>query len=174
MARSDTADGMTPEEDMSPEQAAGYLTARERRFVEEYLTDLNGTQAAIRAGYKPGKNNASAAVAASRLMKDERVRAYRAALIREKARDMDINRENVALKLLEIYGRCMDAEPVMQWDSESKQWVPSGNWRFDASGAIRALAQLSKLMGLDAPQKHEIQAGGIEDVLRQLGGERSY
>jgi phage terminase small subunit len=27
------------------------LTAKQRRFVEEYLIDLNGTQAAIRAGY---------------------------------------------------------------------------------------------------------------------------
>lgn len=27
------------------------LTSRQRRFVEEYLIDLNGTQAAIRAGY---------------------------------------------------------------------------------------------------------------------------
>lgn len=29
------------------------LTARQRRFVEEYLVDLNATQAAIRAGYSP-------------------------------------------------------------------------------------------------------------------------
>jgi phage terminase small subunit len=29
------------------------LTARQRRFIEEYLIDLNGTQAAIRAGYSP-------------------------------------------------------------------------------------------------------------------------
>ena len=27
------------------------LTPRQQRFVEEYLIDLNGTQAAIRAGY---------------------------------------------------------------------------------------------------------------------------
>lgn len=27
------------------------LTAKQRRFVEEYLVDLNATQAAIRAGY---------------------------------------------------------------------------------------------------------------------------
>ena len=27
------------------------LTARQQRFVEEYLIDLNATQAAIRAGY---------------------------------------------------------------------------------------------------------------------------
>lgn len=29
------------------------LTARQKRFVEEYLVDLNVTQAAIRAGYSP-------------------------------------------------------------------------------------------------------------------------
>lgn len=29
------------------------LTAKQQRFVDEYLIDLNATQAAIRAGYKP-------------------------------------------------------------------------------------------------------------------------
>ncbi len=29
------------------------LTSRQQRFVEEYLINLNGTQAAIRAGYSP-------------------------------------------------------------------------------------------------------------------------
>ena len=29
------------------------LTAKQSRFVEEYLVDLNATQAAIRAGYSP-------------------------------------------------------------------------------------------------------------------------
>ena len=29
------------------------LTAKQKRFVEEYLIDLNATQAAIRAGYSP-------------------------------------------------------------------------------------------------------------------------
>jgi hypothetical protein len=31
--------------------AAGILTPKQRRFAEEYLVDLNATQAAIRAGY---------------------------------------------------------------------------------------------------------------------------
>lgn len=30
------------------------LTKKQKRFVEEYLVDLNATQAAIRAGYSPG------------------------------------------------------------------------------------------------------------------------
>ena len=33
------------------------LTAKQQRFVEEYLIDLNATQAAIRAGYSPETAN---------------------------------------------------------------------------------------------------------------------
>ena len=29
------------------------MTKKQKRFVEEYLVDLNATQAAIRAGYSP-------------------------------------------------------------------------------------------------------------------------
>jgi hypothetical protein len=34
--------------------ADGALNPRQKSFVEQYLVDLNGTQAAIRAGYSPG------------------------------------------------------------------------------------------------------------------------
>jgi phage terminase small subunit len=37
------------------------LTPKRARFVEEYLVDLNGTQAAIRAGYSPKTANEQAA-----------------------------------------------------------------------------------------------------------------
>ncbi|MCM0760275.1 terminase small subunit [Sporomusa sphaeroides DSM 2875] len=37
------------------------LNARHKRFVTEYLVDLNGTQAAIRAGYSPKTANEQAA-----------------------------------------------------------------------------------------------------------------
>lgn len=50
---------------------ADQLSDKRQRFVEEYLVDTNGTQAAIRAGYSPG----SADVTASRLLGDARVRA---------------------------------------------------------------------------------------------------
>lgn len=37
------------------------LNAKQKRFVKEYLIDLNGTQAAIRAGYSPKTANEQAA-----------------------------------------------------------------------------------------------------------------
>ena len=39
---------------------SGKLTPKQARFVAEYLVDLNGTQAAIRAGYAPKTANRTA------------------------------------------------------------------------------------------------------------------
>ena len=55
---------------MTARQIGAYLNDREKKFAAEYLRDLNQTQAAIRAGYSAGKDNASAAATASRLMRD--------------------------------------------------------------------------------------------------------
>lgn len=49
--------------------ASKKLDDRPARFVDEYLKDMNGTQAAIRAGYAPG----GAHVSASRLLKNAKV-----------------------------------------------------------------------------------------------------
>ena len=47
------------------------LTPKQARFVAEYLVDLNGKQAAVRAGY----SRATAEQQASRLLRNAQVRA---------------------------------------------------------------------------------------------------
>lgn len=159
---------------MSSGEIAAFLDERARRFAEEYNRSLNATEAAIAAGYKPGKNRTSAAVQGNRLLHDPRVKAYRAALIRESAETLLLTRESLELKLMEIYERCMQKTPVMVYDSEAKAWVESGEWQFDAKGATRALQQLSKMMGFDAPVKVEPGGASIEALLRSLEGGRRY
>lgn len=161
-------------ESMDSKEIGKWLEEREKKFQREYLTDLNGTQAAIRAGYSAGKNNASAAVTASRLLRCEIGRAYRNAILRENVEDCSITKESILLKLMEIYRRCMAAIPVMEWDETEKVWVESGEWRFDARGAAKALEQISKLMGFDAPQKVNLGGEGLEDFLAKLGGGRRF
>ena len=67
-----------------PFRDVGKLTPRQARFVEEYLIDLNATQAAIRAGYSAknadkigpellGKTRVSAAIAEAQAKRSERV-----------------------------------------------------------------------------------------------------
>lgn len=154
-------------ETMSSAEIAAFLDVKARKFAKEFNKDLNGTQAAIRAGYKPGKNNTSAAQRAARLLRDPRVRAYRVALIRENVEDMTLTPELLQLKLLEIYNRCMQAEPVMSF--EGGEWVETGEWKFDSKGATRAVELLSKMLGYDAPIKVTGADGG--PVLVQLSEE---
>lgn len=154
-------------ESMTSAEIAAFLTERELKFAQEFNVCLNGTQAAIRAGYAPGEKNASAAVQACRLLRDPRVRAYRIALIRESAEDMALTKDALVLKLVDLYDRCTQAEPVLAY--ENGEWVETGEWKFDSKGALRALEQLSKLFGYDAPMKLANPDGG--PVVVQLSTE---
>ena len=48
------------------------MNAKQKKFAQEYLIDLNGTQAAIRAGYSPKTAN----VHGARLLANVNIRAY--------------------------------------------------------------------------------------------------
>jgi phage terminase small subunit len=88
------------------------LTEKRRRFVEEYLKDLNGKQAAIRAGYAPG----SAEVEASRLLKDAKVRSALEAATRERTRRVEghgITVDRIVLELAKI--GFSDIRKVVEW-----------------------------------------------------------
>ncbi|MBQ9719580.1 MAG: terminase small subunit [Oscillospiraceae bacterium] len=135
------------------------LTPKERRFAQEYLKDFVGAQAAIRAGYSAGKNNASAATTASRLLRDEHVKAYLDALLREHAEGACASKESIVSRLLTISSRCMQAEPVMEWDSGRHDYVETGEYQFDSRGATKALEQLCKILGYDAPVKLAADGG---------------
>lgn len=72
------------------------LTAKQNKFVEEYLIDLNATQAAIRAGYSP-KN---AGKIGHELLEKTRNEIDRA--IAERSRRTGINQDRVLRELAKI------------------------------------------------------------------------
>ncbi len=61
------------------------LTPRHERFVQEYLLDLNATQAAIRAGYSAKTARQARAENLSKPVISARVRAGQAELVRRLA-----------------------------------------------------------------------------------------
>lgn len=124
-------------------------------FVREYLIDRNGTQAAIRAGYKAGNNNRTATTTASRLLKDPVITAYRLALQKEAFRSLGISLETVCADLVEIKDRCMQKVEVMEWNTNTHRYEPTGEWAFDAKGATRALVELAGLLGLKETAKNK-------------------
>lgn len=125
------------------------LTDKQRRFCEEYVADFNGCQAAIRAGYS--KN--SAKEQASRLLTNDNVSEYVKKLIDELSDKTKLNHEWVLKRFRDISDRCMQAVPVMEFDSVNKVMVQStdedgkGIWEFDSSGANKSTEMIGKHLG---------------------------
>lgn len=71
------------------------LTDKQKRFCEEYLIDLNATQAAIRAEYSPK----TAEQTASRLLRNVKVQEYIAKRQKELSRSTQITQERVIKEL---------------------------------------------------------------------------
>ena len=77
------------------------LTAKQKRFAEEYLIDLNATQAAIRAGYKVSKKK-SANEIGSQLLKNTQVSAEIEKAMAERSRRTGVNQDRVIQELARI------------------------------------------------------------------------
>lgn len=126
------------------------LTPKQRRFVEEYCVDLNGTQAALRAGYAP-KN---AAVQAHYLLRNPKVRA----VIDERRWEMSEASKLDAIYVLEGLKRNAEragqAEPVLD-----KEGNPTGEYTYQGSVVNRALELIGKHFGV-FPERHELTGEG--------------
>lgn len=85
------------------------LTDKQKRFVDEYLIDLNATQAAIRAGYSA---KTAGAIGEENLKKPE-IKAAIDAAMAERAEATKIDQAYVVRIIQETIERCAQAKPVM-------------------------------------------------------------
>lgn len=120
------------------------FTEKQQRFINEYLVDLNATQAAIRAGY----SERTASAQASRLLTNVNILARIEELKKTRADRLNLDAYWVLKRLMEISDRAMQAEPVMQWDYEEQQMVRTGEYQFDSSGANKATELIGKHLGM--------------------------
>lgn len=144
------------------------LTPKQARFCEEYMIDLNATQAAIRAGYS---EDSAGAIGSENLQKPE-IRA-RIEILRGMAADRAmVSAEYVLKNLQEVSERCMQKSPVLKWDYVEKSMVPvldeDGNavYQFDSNGANKALELLGKHLGIfeaDNKQKQAIITVNVQE-----------
>lgn len=77
------------------------LTEKQRRFCEEYLIDLNATQAAIRAGYKGTKKNTLEVIGYQLLQKTSVSDEIKKAMA-ERSKRTGINQDRVVQELARI------------------------------------------------------------------------
>lgn len=118
------------------------LTEKQEAFCREYLIDFNGTQAAIRAGY----SEATAGVIASENLKKPNVASRMKELIAERSKRTEITADYVLSTIKETVERCLQREPVYEFIDGEK--VPTGEWKFEHSGALRGAELLGKHLKL--------------------------
>lgn len=123
---------------------ASELTPKQQRFVEEYLIDLNGAQAAIRAGYSA---DTARQIAHENLCKPAIQDAVQK-LMDERSKKTAITAEYVLSKIHETIERCSQAEEVMRFDPETKKMVPTGEWQFKEQGVLKGCELLGKHLKL--------------------------
>lgn len=87
---------------------ANKLTPKQAMFVKEYLIDLNGTQAAIRAGYSAK----TAQEQSSRLLSNVIVSDAVKEALSKRSEKVELSAENVIQSIIQIRGMALEAEKL--------------------------------------------------------------
>ena len=114
------------------------MNDKQKQFCEEYIIDLNGTQAAIRAGY----SKKTARAIANELLTKLDIQEYIQKIKNKRSERVKYSQDELMRDILEVKNRCMQANPVL--DKEGNE---TGVWKFDSNGANKALDMLAKHVG---------------------------
>lgn len=126
------------------------LTEKMIRFCNEYLIDLNATQAAIRAGYS--EDNAGAQ--GHENLKKPEIQQFLEIRRREIQARLELSQDWVLNRLKEVSDRSMQAIPVMKFDPVEKCMVQMRDeqdrdvWQYDSTGVNKATELIGKHLGM--------------------------
>lgn len=134
------------------------LTDKQKRFVDEYLIDLNATQAAIRAGYSEKTANRIGPELLVKTCIQDAISKAKA----ERSERTKITKDLVVKELYETYKICAVQIPKMNFEGE-QEFSRDGQpvWKMvDATSAVSALDKLMKHVGgYEADNKRDLSGG---------------
>ncbi|WP_417070810.1 terminase small subunit [Niveibacterium terrae] len=137
------------------------LTPKQSRFVDEYLVDLNGKQAAIRSGYSAR----TAEVQASKLLRNPKVQRAISARMESREQRTEITQDMVLRRYWDIatadqneltqYRRtccrhCWGVDHGFQWVDEAEYQKALDSQKEDDDGAMPPPPELSGGFGFDS------------------------
>ena len=114
------------------------LTDKQKRFVEDYLVDLNATQAAVRAGYSAKTAEQQAYQLLQKTSVSEAIAAAQAA----RSERTELTQDWVLDRLREVTERCMQHKAVLDHEGN-----PMGEYKFNASGANKSIELIGRHLG---------------------------
>lgn len=150
------------------------LTAKQARFVEEYLIDLNATQAAIRAGYS---EKTAHSIGAENLIKPEIQNAIAEAQAKRSERtkiDADYVLQRLVaidqMDVLDIMDDDGNVKPLRDWPKIWRQYISNIETISvdDGEGWLKKIKWPDKVKNLELLGKH-ISVGAFKDKVEHSG-----
>lgn len=150
------------------------LTDKQQRFVDEYLIDLNATQAAIRAGYSEktakeiGSENLTKPNIAKAIEKAQNKRTEQtqidAAYVLKRLVEID------QMDVLDIMDDQMKIRPVNEWPKVWRQYVVNlENLELsDGEGCFKKIKWPDKVKNLELLGRH-VSVGAFKDKVEHSG-----
>ena len=164
------------------------MTKKQKRFIEEYLIDLNATQAAIRAGYSP---DTAKSIGSENLTKPD-IQARIAKAMAERSRRTGVNADRVVMELAKIAfvnaSDVIDAETAtLRPDAAPEDTAAIQSVKvktFGEDGLEREIKMADKLKALELLGKHlgmfkdkvelsgslETEKTKLDDLIQQMRG----
>ena len=122
---------------------------RQIRFVEEYLKDLNATQAAIRAGY----SKKTARSQGARLLTNVDIAEAIQEAKEERSERTKIDQDYVLTNIQKVIERCMQVQQVDNCLTQTEDGELAQAFMFKEQGALKGLELLGKHLGMFVDQK---------------------
>jgi phage terminase small subunit len=135
------------------------LTARQERFVQEYLATGNGSKAARNAGY----SERTATVQGSRLLANVNIMEAVSKAQKARSERTEIDADYILTRLDEIIERCLQHKEVLD-----RRGNPTGQYIFDPSSANRALELLGKHLSLWIDRSEIVVTQKMEAVMTRV------
>lgn len=117
------------------------LTNKQELFIQHYMITLNATSSYMKV-YKCKTDNV-AGVLGFKLLRNVKIKEEIDLRLAKRAQDNGITAEYVLTSLKNVAERCQQKEPIYGKDGE-----PTGEYKFDSSGANKSLELLGKHLKL--------------------------
>lgn len=136
------------------------LTDEQQRFIEEYLVDLNATQAAIRAGC----SSEEASAVGHEYLKNWRITDQISEAIQSRVKRVAVSQDYVIEKIVDTIERSLG---YPAFEESGSSWLVDGKRRkFDATSVLKACDLLGKHLGMFRERAAGLDKDGLCDMCR--------
>ena len=142
-----------------------HLSGKEKRFVDEYLIDLNATRAALRAGY--GNKPTSASVTGCNLLGKPNIQSALQTAKDQRAKRTEVSQDRVITELAKLaFSKLTD---FVEWDGSSVTIKPSEGLDHTDAAAVAEVSRSDTLHGTNIRVKLHDKVKSLELLARHLG-----